>query len=284
MAWLTVPRSSRRGFLLTAAGLALRGQQGARWALLADTHVAENMQDASRGFQPYENLKQVVPAVAGGGFAGAVICGDLARLTGLPGDYANFRQLLEPVTRKMPVAMALGNHDHRQNFLAALGPAKGAQRAGNKHVVLVESGGFRLIVLDSLLETNVTPGQLGSRQRAWLEEHLATADPAPTLVFVHHTLNGEDGGLVDVERLLGIVKGYRGVKAVLYGHSHAYKFEVWNGIHLINLPAVGYNFNDREPVGWVDAHLAPNGGEFTLRAIGGNRAQDGQAVSLAWRG
>jgi 3',5'-cyclic AMP phosphodiesterase CpdA len=284
MAWLLAPRLSRRGFLLTASALAARGQQSVRWALLSDTHIAENMQDSSRGFYPYENLKHVVGAVAGGDFAGAAICGDLARTAGLPGDYANLRQLIEPLTSKMPVALALGNHDHRQNFLSALGPAKGAQRAGAKHVVMVEAGGLRLIVLDSLLEANVTPGQLGSRQRAWLEEHLAAAEPAPTFLFVHHTLNGEDGGLVDVERFLGIVKGHRSVKAVFYGHSHQYKYEVWNGLHLVNLPAVGYNFNGQEPVGWVEASLAPKGGEFTLRAIGGNRVRENQTVSLAWRG
>ena len=55
------------------------------------------------------------------------------------------------------------------------------------------------------------------------------------------------------------------------------------GIHLINLPAVGYNFNDREPVGWVEARLAGDGGEFILHAVGGNREMDGRVTPLHWR-
>jgi hypothetical protein len=54
-------------------------------------------------------------------------------------------------------------------------------------------------------------------------------------------------------------------------------------MHLINLPAVGYNFNDGEPVGWVEASFTAEGGDFRLRAIGGNTEQDGKRVSLRWR-
>lgn len=69
----------------------------------------------------------------------------------------------------------------------------------------------------------------------------------------------------------------------MYGHSHEYAFSDYEGIHLINLPAVGYNFNDRDPVGWVEARLAGDGGEFILHAVGGNREMDGRATPLHWR-
>ena len=95
MAWI-----SRRSFLSAgAATLVLRGSEGKmRWALLADTHLPQNPADEFRGFKPHESLKAVVPQVVGANVEGALICGDLARLQGLPGDYAALKQLLGPVT------------------------------------------------------------------------------------------------------------------------------------------------------------------------------------------
>ena len=74
------------------------------------------------------------------------------------------------------------------------------------------------------------------------------------------------------------------VKAYVFGHSHTWKLTEKDGVHLINLPAIGYNFADAQPVGWVDSLLTAQGGEFTLHAFGGNREKDGKTVSLKWRG
>jgi len=84
-------------------------------------------------------------------------------------------------------------------------------------------------------------------------------------------------------RLFDIIAGVPSVKAVVYGHSHAYGFSERDGIHLINLPATGYNFSDAQPVGWVEALLTSQGGKFTLRAVGGNTDIDGQTHNLRWR-
>ena len=73
------------------------------------------------------------------------------------------------------------------------------------------------------------------------------------------------------------------MKAILYGHSHRYAYDVWEGVHLMNLPAIGYNFNDDQPVGWVDVKLTATGGAFTLRALGGSMEKDGKTVAFAWR-
>jgi len=214
---------------------------------------------------------------------GALICGDLARLQGMPGDYGAFRALIKPVLDKIPAALALGNHDERKNFLNVFPRTSGAPAVKDRHVAVVETPSLRLIVLDSLLATNVVPGQLGKEQRQWLTRYLAEASVRPTIIAVHHTLDDEDGSLVDVSRLFDIVLGHRSVKAILYGHSHRYAFDTWNGIHLINIPSTGYNFNDSQPVGWLLSELTPRGGAFTLHAIGGNKAQDGRRTELTWR-
>lgn len=259
-------------------------QSKMRWALLSDTHLPADPADEYRGFKPHDNLVKIAPAVSAAQVEGTLICGDLARLKGLPGDYDALKGLLAPISQKMPVAMALGNHDDRKNFLSAFSPAAGQQKVSGKSVAVVEGSAMRLVVLDSLLEANVTPGLLGKAQRDWLLTFLAAAPPRPTMIFVHHTFDDGDGSLMDSRKFFDIIRGFPSVKAVVYGHSHVYRFDIWEGIHLINLPAVGYNFTDQEPVGWLESELTGEGGAFTLRAIGGNKAQDGQTVSVRWRG
>ena len=140
-----------------------------------------------------------------------------------------------------------------------------------------------MILLDSLLYVNKVVGLLGKLQRSWLEMFLDSTAPMPTLLFVHHTLGDDDSDLQDVERMFDIIRPHSSVKAVLYGHSHRYQYGQRDGIQLINLPAVGYNFTDDQPVGWLEASLSAEGGAFTLHAIGGNRENDGQTVNLTWR-
>jgi Icc protein len=292
---LTPPHSTRRQFLMTAGAAAAsltfaRPTRGAaqgpsrplRLALLSDVHIPADASERFRGFSPVENLAKVVPSVDAASVEGALLGGDLARLKGLPADYARLRELLAPITARMPVGMVLGNHDHRANFLEAfpsLQPA--APTVPNKHATTRETGGLRFLLLDSLLAPDVTPGQLGSAQRAWLGKELA-ASATPTIVLVHHTLGGNDGELMDAERLFEVLRPHRHVKAIMYGHSHKYEVIEREGLQLINLPAVGYNFIDSEPVGWLESVWTAEGVDLTLRTIGGNQAGNGQTTSVHW--
>lgn len=276
---------TRRQFLALAATAGLLAtERGTRWALLADTHISADPTNSYRGFRPYENLQQIVPQILKAGVDGVLIAGDLARLEGLPGDYQNLAALLEPVVQQRPVALALGNHDDRENFLRGIQFAAGLrQEVPGKFVTVVEAGPVRFILLDSLIRANYTPGLLGKRQRDWLGNYLAARSDKPTVLVVHHTLDDGDNSLLDVLWLLRIVEPIRAVKAILYGHSHAYHYSEQAGIHLINLPATGYNFNDREPVGWLEAEFTTEGAEFELHAIGGNRMAGPRRQQLKWR-
>jgi 3',5'-cyclic AMP phosphodiesterase CpdA len=279
----------RRTFLKAsfAAGIAIRLTAAepapSRWALVSDIHCPEDPNDTYRGFHPQENLKTAAKDVAASDAEICVVCGDLARQTGNPGDYQAVKNLFRPVLDKMPVGLLLGNHDNRQNFQQAFAaPAGARQSITGKHVVTMEWADLRAVFLDSLLATNVTPGQLGSAQRQWLAGYLG-GDSRPVYIFVHHDLGEEDGALTDAPRFLDLIAPLRQVKAVFYGHTHEYKFGVHHGIHLINLPATGYNFKDDQPTGWMTMTQSAKGANFVLRAQGGNMAQNGGATALAWR-
>jgi hypothetical protein len=135
--------------------------------------------------------------------------------------------------------------------------------------MVVNAGPVRFLILDSLMVTNQTAGLLGKAQRTWLENDLRSPDDKPTILFVHHTFGDGDGDLLDAPRLFDMVRPIRKVKAIVYGHSHAYGFSEFEGIHLINLPATGYNFGDTQPVGWVEAELTGEGAELVLHSIAG---------------
>jgi Icc protein len=252
-------------------------------ALLSDTHIPGDRVNGSRGFNPWENLKRTVPEVVQARPEAVILNGDAARLEGLPADYVEVKSLLEPLAAVAPIYITLGNHDDRANFNAAIKPPPGIKQDVKERLVLVvENPVVRIIILDSLLFPNKTPGLLGKEQRTWLAKYLPLHASQPTVIFVHHTLKDTDGDLLDAERLFDIVRPHQHVKAIFYGHSHVWELAQRDRLKLINLPAVGYNFSDKEPVGWVDAIFDGKGVDLTLHAFAGNRAEDGKKSRVDW--
>ncbi len=145
-------------------------------------------------------------------------------------------------------------------------------------ITVAQAAGRRVVTIEGLSPDGTHPVQ-----RAWLEEYLARPDQPPTILVFHHPPTDEDSALLDSDRLLRIAARSRQVKAIIYGHSHAYSFQTQDGLHLVNVPAVGYNFTQSEPVGWVEATFTAEGGDLRLRAFAGNREQDGKIRSLRWR-
>lgn len=252
-------------------------------ALLSDTHVPGDRMNGHRGFNPWENLKRIVPEVQQARPEAALVCGDAARLEGLPDDYQEFRSLLQPVADEVPVFVGLGNHDDRANFKKAFPNPPGVPaNVADKHVLVIDSAPVRFLLLDSLLYVNKVAGLLGKAQRAWLAQYLGEHADKPTVLFVHHTLGDGDGELLDAAKLFEIVEPHPQVKAIFFGHSHVWSVTQRDRLRLINLPAVGYNFSDDQPVGWVDARFGKDGVDLTLHAFGGNRTEDGKETRIAW--
>lgn len=299
-----LPPLSRRQFIAGSAAAAstlisgglLRAANGPtapdahRFALLSDTHVAGDRAATMRGVTMAENLARAVADVTASSPrpAAAVVNGDLALGTGQSADYATLIELFEPLRQAgVPVLLGLGNHDHRDRFRAAL-PAKDRIETPFKarQVYQVESPRADWFVLDSLRETNEVAGAVGEGQLRWLADALAARDNKPALVVVHHNPDPEDptrGGLFDTHALLELLAARRRVKALVFGHSHAWSVRQEDGLYLINLPPVAYVFKEGMPNGWVDVRLTETGATLELRCIDPAQKQHGERHELTWR-
>jgi len=283
-------RDALKAGLAFAAGVATLGPRRllgeaqndcVRWAFLSDTHIAKEPERRSWGFYPYLNLQEIVARMESDLPDGLVITGDLARRNGRIEAYDNLRTLLTPIAGRRPVYLGVGNHDNRDDFFRAFaGRAAEERPVEDRHIVAVDAGPVRFLVLDTLYHVNRKAGLLGRLQSDWLETLLQASDGKATILCLHHTPKID---LLDTRRFFDIIGPMTQVKAVVYGHSHKYEFSEYRGIYLINLPATAFNFSRRQPVGWVEAQLTPRGGQFTLRAVGGDLKLAGRTETLRWR-
>lgn len=285
----------RRAFLAGLAAAAIgpgcsqragsRGNPDGWYAWLSDTHIAADPATRQGGEVMADNLRAVVAEIGAADDPprGVLVNGDVAYHDGQAGDYRTFLGAMAPLRRAgIPIHLTLGNHDDRANLIEAVGP--GVAAPGEKRVGVVEGPGVRFLLLDSQDGVNVTAGELGESQRAWLAGTLDDRPEEPAVVFVHHNLNvRSESALRDTEALLEVLRPRRQAKAVIFGHTHVWNPRKIEDIHAINIPAVAYKFQKKQPLGWVVFRPRPDGAEIELRCIGGDRRQDGRRVDLSWR-
>lgn len=260
-----------------------------RFALLSDTHVWAKSAEMVRGVNMAANLRKTCEQVlqCDSRPAAAFINGDCAYLTGEPGDYSVLIELLGPLQKAgIPVHMAMGNHDQRENFHRAFPVAEGQKPlVEQRHVTVVESPRANWFVLDSLDVTNKTPGVCGEAQLKWLGAALDARADRPALVMVHHNPDEREmpTGLVDTRPLMDLLVSRRHVKGLFFGHSHHWNVTQRDGFHLINLPPTAYVFAADKPNGWVDVRLSEAGMQLELRCLDEKHTEHGRKVELQWR-
>jgi 3',5'-cyclic AMP phosphodiesterase CpdA len=198
-----------------------------------------------------------------------VVTGDVAD-HGLPEEYAAARTWLDRWPG--PLAACPGNHDVRTTYVEGLGlPARS----------VVEVGGFRFVMLDSLVDAvgdqRVDEGRISEEQLAWLDRQLGESDAA-TFVCLHHppVTIGIDLmdpiRLVDGDALAAVLDHHPHVLAVLVGHAHTMSTTTYaDRPLLIGGGVVSTVPLDAEPfpIVWYDAppslaiHLVDDDGRLT---------------------
>ncbi|ACU37400.1 metallophosphoesterase [Actinosynnema mirum] len=167
----------------------------------------------------------------------AVLTGDVVD-NGLRVEYEEAARVLGGLGR--PLLALPGNHDSRSPFREVLlgegpgdGPVNRVARVGEVVLALCDS---------------TVPGQdggaLADETLEWLDAVLAEAAGAPTLVCLHHPPVPvrhpvlDPIGLDAPERLARVVRGRKGLLALLCGHSHSPMVGSLAGVPVLSAPGV----------------------------------------------
>ena len=256
------------------------------WIFLSDTHIPGDPGTKQHGTSPVENFSAVREAILKLDHKpqGVIITGDAAYLGGKVEDYRQIAVQTAPYTQNgIPVHIAFGNHDNIDSFYAVFSDLKkDASPVVNKHITVLETPNVNLFLLDSLYITNAS-GFLGWEQLTWLRKALNTRKDKPALLFAHHNLDNGEGTMMDREEFWKIVKSAPQVKAYIYGHTHVYRQAVRDDVHLINLPALGWEFQSgKQPLGWSDVEISDKGIQLTLHTVPSEHPNNGDVRKFEW--
>jgi hypothetical protein len=292
-----LPSISRRSFLKgsLAAGTGVLLARDAfatqpktdpnRWVLISDTHIGTHRDDLRGGAKPAETFAATVKQVLAldPRPAAIIISGDLAFLTGEPGNYKLINELYRPI-REAGIAMhlVLGNHDRRDHFWAAFPDAKPAGTLTDRQTALVATPLANWFLMDSLIKTNFTPGMIGKPQLQWLAKALDAHKDKPALLVAHHNPESPTG-LLDWSDVLAIAAEHKHATAYFYGHTHCWGVRREKDVHLVNVPATAWLFDQSQPRGWLDVKLEKSGAAVVMNALDKKHAKHGQRVELKWR-
>ena len=299
---ITLPPISRRRFIAASAqaGLGLflfpnvtsadaKSVDPHRLAILSDTHVAASPTAHERDVVMFDHMKQACDELLGLDTrpAAVLLNGDCAYHKGLVEDYQTLVGLLRPVREAgLPLHLSMGNHDNRQNLWRTIPKVEEhVEAVRDRQVVVMDLPRADVLMLDSLDQTDRTPGAVGVNQIRWLAGALDERKSKPAIVMVHHQPDERPtvSGLTDTKALLDVLLPRRRVKALLYGHTHHWQISRRDDLHFINLPAVAYVFQKGDPSGWVDANLTETGMSLRLRCVDPSHPKHGETVQLNWR-
>ena len=259
------------------------------WIFLSDTHLPGDSSEERHGYNPVKNFAAVREAVLKLEHKpqGVIITGDVAFLHGTSEDYRQVVTQVTPFTENsIPVHIVFGNHDHFDNFYAAFSNLnRESSPVAKKHITVLETPNVNLFLLDSLYLPSAETGSgfFGLEQLRWLRKELDARKDKPALLLAHHNLDNNAGTLMDREEFWNVVKSAKQVKAYIYGHTHIYQQSVRDDVHLVNLPALAWEFQSgKQPLGWSDVEISKNAIQLTLHTLSSDHLNSGDVRKFEW--
>jgi 3',5'-cyclic AMP phosphodiesterase CpdA len=155
-----------------------------------------------------------------------IVIGDLAHRADRP-SYQRLKGLLDQLIP--PLAITIGNHDHRETFLDVF---QGVALDEDGFVQqVIDFADCRAVILDTLFAPPYDyprshAGFLCTKRLIWLDRQLETASGRPVLLFMHHPPHATGFSGMDLIRLINEVDFYDVVKRrgnvlhIFAGHVH----------------------------------------------------------------
>ena len=287
--WKISRRSFIAGCLAGCGRLALSSkafaappqQRAETWALLSDVHISAKLDRTFAASCMAINLRQAVAELIDLNPDQLLFNGDVGYMRGRAEDYAAFLKLIAPLQgRGVPAHLTLGNHDHRTRFMQSL-PVQNDAAVAEKAVSARRINGRQWLFLDSLERTQAIRGSSPGTSRGC--ERLDADSQTPTIVCLHHNPDLSPVGLKDYDEFQRLVLPRRQVKLILFGHTHIFRAWETEGLHFVNLPALGFRLRPDTSLGWMSANFEPDGAKLTFRGVNRRQKDDGVVKELHWR-
>ena len=151
------------------------------------------------------------------------------------GDLASYEYLKSVVSvSKVPIILALGNHDNRSNFKKVFY----GNESDDPYFHVSEYEEFKIIVLDTNKPSKVS-GTICEDQFGFLRDVLKESKNHKVLLVLHHPPSVDEDDLpwttLDKESSLELYSCLKGhdISGIFCGHIHLNKFIHWNNIPII---------------------------------------------------
>lgn len=191
-----------------------------RFVQLSDTHIRKDyLTGPLHGMftslvSPEKKLRGILAEIRKEELDFVVISGDLVH-EGSEADYQQLKTIIEEADFRVPVLLALGNHDKKEAFCHVFG----LELMNGRYYYFYQIREWKIIVLDSA-DTEHGMGEIDEEQIKWLEQIYNERDKI--LVFMHHPLFWDDSLLQigkNRKRLIEIL-ARPNVRGVFCGHVH----------------------------------------------------------------
>jgi 3',5'-cyclic AMP phosphodiesterase CpdA len=220
-------------------------------AQFSDTHICAPSKLLFNGVDSNANLVRAVQSILNSTpkVDALLITGDLCQ-SGTLDEYQNLRVILDPLIGRIPVYFCLGNHDERFNFCKVFKDYPGfEQYVDSKSLQYsVQLGGYRLVVLDSLLHGS-DYGHLHVQELDWLDQTLKRYSSAqPIIVAVHHPMISSGNSLMDqmnlkqTQQLEISLSRAKNLSLIVCGHLHRLVVGQFAGAPVIVCPSTAHAY------------------------------------------
>jgi 3',5'-cyclic-AMP phosphodiesterase len=227
-------------------------------AQISDLHISDDGVGTDLRYQTAEHLERLVerlntmeprPDIV-------VATGDLVDKA-QPSEYQRLRAIL--LALEIPFYLICGNHDSRENLVAAFPDHDYLPQEGFLQYTL-EDFPLRIVCGDTRVAKKIS-GTMCAERLTWLDETLAAAPDRPTFVLLHHPpftsglTQMDKHGYEDKAGIEAVIRKHDQVVRVAGGHLHRPVIVNWAGTTLSVCPGaahqIGLNPHADTPVNIV---------------------------------